>query len=171
MFDQRTKMPNRGMVLASAKMTGQLEYDAKAVVGVCMYDDENSNGQRFGWIVVAKNRLGGGTGNVAVEFDGAKGRFVEVDGDDVFRWLDEIRDASHGIESRGRLIEAIEATGSFPNTTDWCRYAKVQKKKGCEEIKSLVQGGYVVRTNEGYSIADRVIQQGEEDGLGTGTDR
>ena len=155
MFDQRTKRPNRGMVLASAKMTGQLEYDAKAICGVCLYDLENSNGQRFGWICVAKNRLGGSTGDIPVQFNGKQGQFEEVTEEDVYRWLDEQREENHGLEVRTRLIEAIEAAGSFPNTEDWCASAKVQKSKGCKEIKSLKQGGFVTHDPvRGYVLGD-----------------
>lgn len=116
-------------VLGMAKESGRLESDAAVVFGIVPVGAEDQDPRdRRGWIAVAKNRLGGGIGKVAVSYDGLSGRFTEIATDKVpaGRAKDYIKliiEAVGNAESRGEPISNVKdlrlhIAAGMPQTQD-----------------------------------------------------
>lgn len=75
--EKKTNRPEIDRVLAMAKETGQLEYDAHAVIGLCPLYLHDSN-LNLCWVVVAKCRRGGRVGAIPTIYKGLNGAFEEI---------------------------------------------------------------------------------------------
>jgi len=71
--------PDLDAVLRMAKESGQFEFDAACVLGICLLPIRDGNGDRLGWIAVGKSRYGGHIGQAAICFEGQRGTFRAVD--------------------------------------------------------------------------------------------
>lgn len=93
---EKNNRPDIGRVLGMAKESGQFEFDASVVLGICLLPQREDE-TRIGWIACGKARLGGQQGMVAVEYRGQQGRFVEIASDEIPAESDQTRDIKQAI--------------------------------------------------------------------------
>ncbi|MBW2675315.1 MAG: AAA family ATPase, partial [Deltaproteobacteria bacterium] len=127
--------------LGAAKESGRWESDAAIVVGINPTDTENSRDKR-GWIIVAKNRLGGGVGKVGVSFDGKAGTWKYVADDKVPEKRGKLSDP----ELDTRIIDIV-GKHKISDKKQISTMCGVNHKKCCERLAHLMREGTIIQEN------------------------
>lgn len=143
--------PDLSKMLAMAKESGKFEFDAGVVLGIAqIHDEDDPPREKKAWIGVAKNRLGGGLGAVAVSFDGLSGRFTEIPADEITagkgktqQCKDKIKQAIYTAESKGAPIR---------NTRQLQDYVRVSRQFLLDCLSELMNSGEIVKDGKFYKL-------------------
>lgn len=146
-IDPKTRKPNRMMALSAAKESGSLEYDSEAMLGMQLFDGESGDNYQYGWICVAKNRSGNGTGDVAIKYHGESGLFFERDGS-------ELSCLSHN-DTRECIFEIIGS--DMMTKTDIANKVNKRRQDVLREIDKMMDDGLI--EYEEFSKKYKLVKQ------------
>lgn len=132
--------PQLDRILGMAKDSGQFEFDAAVVMGIALLAPRR-DGRRTGWLAVGKNRLGGGIGQVAVEYNGLSGWFNECSEDDIPS-TDAVVD-----DLQQRILETIEQH-HCTSRKDIRKFVRGNQNKISKAISNLLEAGLIAKNGK-----------------------
>ena len=141
--------PDRYLALAAAKESGKLEYDAEVIMALQLLEEVESG--QYGWVCIAKNRSGGGSGNIPVRYDGRSGNFYDAEEDDVFSAIAAAKEGERKAKMKD-IVEAVRENINDLNTASMDEVAKrlgLPRGKTREAIGQMVLDGRIERDFHG----------------------
>jgi replicative DNA helicase len=145
MTEKGSSKPDRYLALAAAKESGKLEFDAEVVMALQLLE-EVENGQ-YGWVCIAKNRSGGGAGNIPVRYCGRSGNFFDAEEDDIYAAMAKAKEGDNKAKVRDIASKIADSLNGIQakSADDISKAFGLPRAKTREAVGQMMSEGLVIR--------------------------
>jgi hypothetical protein len=146
--------PHLSDTLAAAKESGDLEYNAQAVLTIAIKRQKSRDGLRYGWLSLAKNRFTGEEKNIPVAYDGLNGCFMDSEREEVEQRIAESDEAEE-------LVRLAVSRHKFSNQLELARYCRLRKAT-VSRVLARLSDAEVIQKQGGQYVLLQEVQERDE---------